>query len=100
MSEIEKQFNQLLEKTDPAELDMYSPIASQEMSEELLGIVPAPADNTSSTTGMAPHDGACGELRAEGDSCQGSLPSLMNMVHTLVLQTGSVTFQYLCSADS
>ena len=51
---------------------------SQEMSDELLGVVLAPADNTTtSTTGMAPRDGAVGELRGEGDSCQGSPPSLM-----------------------
>ena len=67
MSEIEREFEQLLERTDPAELDMYSPIASQEMSEELLGVVSAPADDTSSTSGMAPRDGACGELCAGGD---------------------------------
>ena len=79
MSEIKKEFDQLLERTDPAELDMCSPIASQEMSEELLGIVPAPADDTSNTSGMAPRDGAFGELRAEGDSYQGSPPPLMIM---------------------
>ena len=80
MSEIEEEFDQLLERTDPAELNMYSPIASQEMSlEELLGVVSAPADDTSGTSGMAPCDGACGKLRVGGDSCQGFPPSLMIM---------------------
>ena len=41
-------------------------------SEELLGVVSAPADDSSGMSGMAPCDGACGELRVGGDSCQGS----------------------------
>ena len=54
MTEIEKEFDQLLERIDPAELDMYLPIAIQEMSVELLGIVSDPADDTSGTLGWHP----------------------------------------------
>ena len=86
-SEIEEEFDHLLEKTDPVELDIYSPLAIQEISsEELLGVVSAPADDTSSTSGMAPRDGACGELRAGGDSCQGSPPSPMILAQSRQLR--------------
>ena len=49
------------------------------MSEELLGVVSAPANDPQSTSGMTPRDGACEELRSGVDSCQGSLPSLLDL---------------------
>ena len=80
MSEIEKEFDQLIQNTDPAKLDVaYSPMEGQDMSEELLGVVSAPANDTQRTLRMAPRDGACEGLSSGVDSCQGSPPSLLIM---------------------
>ena len=49
------------------------------MSEELLGVVLAPANDTqcTCTLGVAPRDRVCGELHLGVDLCQGSPPSLL-----------------------
>ena len=68
MSEVETEFDQILQHADPDELDIaYSPMEEQDMSKELLGVVSAPANDTQSTSGMAPRDGVCGELRSGVD---------------------------------
>ena len=57
----------------------YSPMNEEsekdkDMTEELLGVVPAPTNDAPSTSGMAPRDGVCRHKRSGLDPCQGSSP--------------------------
>ena len=67
MSKIENiggtEFDELLQQVHFGKHDVdYSHIIEwQDMSEELLGVVSAPASDRSSTSGMAPRDGSCHE---------------------------------------
>ena len=45
-----------------------------DVSEELLGINSAPADDTIGTMGMAPRDGRCGDTPGGLDSCNFAMP--------------------------
>ena len=78
MSQIEenKEFDEILQITDLDEFDVADSQIDeqQDTSEELLGVVSAPANDALSTSGMAPRDGRCGVLRSEDDSCQTSFP--------------------------
>ena len=76
---VDMDFDELLEQVDGGETDVVESHINerlQDMSKELLGIVSALEDGMLSTSGMAPHDGRCGELHLGMDSCLGSSPSL------------------------
>ena len=70
----ETKFDKLLEHIDLGELDIVESRTNERaMSEELLGIISAPADDTLSMLRMAhPHDGRCGEL------CSGIHPGVLS----------------------
>ena len=82
MSEIEdnNEFDVILGSTNLDELDLTSSMMNkqQDLSEELLGVISAPADDAIGTSGVAPQEGMCGELCIGLDSCQRSAPSLPN----------------------
>ena len=80
MSEIgniaDTNLDKLLEKVHLGKLDIVDlhTDEQQDVSEELLGVLSTPADDTSSTSWKAPHDGRCRELHLWMDSCQGPSP--------------------------
>ena len=67
---------QTIEQVQLGELDVVELCIDerQGMSEELLGIVSVPVDDTLSMSGVTPHDGGCGELHSGMDSSQGPSP--------------------------
>ena len=69
-------FNEILSNMNFDELDiMYLPMNEQhDVSEELTGIALAPADDATSTTGMAPCDGRCGDTCVGLDLCHFATP--------------------------
>ena len=80
MSEIEdiadSKFDELLQQVQLGKHDVVDLRIDerQDMSEELLGVVSAPADDTLSTSGMASRDERCRELHSWMDSCHGPTP--------------------------
>ena len=64
-----------------------SPLKQPMMSsQELLGGVLAPANDTAYTSGLAPRNGSNGELRTGVDPCQGllSFPNIAYIMYTCV----------------
>ena len=82
MSEIPEntEFHEMLGSINFDDLDIsYSPMNEESpkdkhVTEELLGVVPAPTIDAPSTSGLAPRDRVCGQTRTGLDPCQGSSP--------------------------
>ena len=73
-SSSDGEIDRILDGADLDELETMNLSPQQpDCSQELLGVVPAPTDDATSTAGLAPREGRTGELRG-GGSCQG--PSL------------------------
>ena len=83
MSEIteNQEFDEMLRSINFDDLDIsYSPMNEEspkdrELTEEFLGVVPAPTVDAPSTSGLAPRDRVCGQTHSGLDPCQGSSPS-------------------------